>query len=87
MHKSKNVFISQLTPNSFGGLPGYYLSARESLFSVEMQDKVGSSRQFFMTVVGPEGLRDKLSTASPFMGMMPYLRAVETSAADVAKEK
>lgn len=30
-HKSKYVFVSNLSPNYFGGFPGYYMSAREGL--------------------------------------------------------
>ena len=32
-----------------------------------------------MTVVGPEGLKERLVNATAFMGQMPYLRAIEPS--------
>ena len=40
-----------------------------------------------MTVVGPVGLKERLSLAWSFMGRMRDLRAVELTSTDAQKEK
>mmetsp|Transcript_23024 Transcript_23024/g.35607 ORF Transcript_23024/g.35607 Transcript_23024/m.35607 type:complete len:100 (+) Transcript_23024:145-444(+) len=86
MHKSKNAFFSSLSADYFGGFPGYYLSSRESMSSVE-QAASGGPKQFYISVYGPSGLKERLLTSTPFMGRMRYLRAVEYSLEEAKKEK
>ena len=72
--RSKYVFVSSLQPNYFAGFPGFYMSARE-----DMRGNIGlqSSNIFVMTVLGPQGLTNKLLNSFNFMGRMRNLRTIE----------
>jgi len=69
LNKIKYVFISNLKPDYFGGFPGTYLSARED----SAEDQV----PWDMTVLGPQGMRNKFQKSTSFMGRMKNLRIIE----------
>ena len=59
------VFLSQTHPDYFGGFPGFYLSTRESL-GINLQN-------FKLSVYVPEGLRQALYAATPFIGSLNFI--------------
>lgn len=80
-NKTRYVFLSSLSPDHFGGFPGLYLSAREQVGAQNLGTK------FAMTVIGPEGLRDRLLHAFAFMGKMKFLRPLELSSNEANKDQ
>jgi len=50
------------------------MSARENL---KGGDPATGAQQFIMTLLGPQGLRDKLQQSYCFMGRMRFLRPIE----------
>lgn len=61
--KVKFVFVPSLNPNHFGGLPGFFLSAREA-----MSANATSEKDFKMILIGPEHVKETLNVAHSFMG-------------------
>lgn len=65
----RQVFCSMLHPDYFGGFPGYYLSTREVSGTEIANFKLG--------VIAPEGLKDALKAASPFIGNLRHISYTE----------
>ena len=61
--KVKHIFLPSLKPDYFAGFPGFYLSARES-----MADHRGELDMYKIVVVGPQGLKQAVQRAIPFIG-------------------
>ena len=57
-HKSNTIFLSSLSPDHFGGFHGFYLTAFTG---------GENAQQYHTTVIGPEGLTERLSTSFCFM--------------------
>ncbi len=68
-NKVKNIFISNMHPDFFGGFPGFYLSSREATV-VELKN-------FRISVHGPVGLRKAVYAGRPFIGTLTHLETVE----------
>ena len=56
--KTRYVFVSSLDPDHFAGFAGYYLSALNE--NGGDWPKPGATSHLIMTVMGPEGLRNRL---------------------------
>lgn len=61
--KVKGVFVPSLATDHFSGLPGFFLSAREA-----MNADQSSLDKLKMTLVAPEGAKDKMYQGINFMG-------------------
>lgn len=61
----RQVFISMLHPDYFGGFPGFYLSSRE-VTGTELEN-------FKLNVAAPEGIKEALHSATSFIGNLKYI--------------
>lgn len=68
-NKVKNVFISHLHPDYFGGFPGFYLSSREAS-SVDLMN-------FKISVYGPVGIGKAIYAGRPFIGSLVHMDTIE----------
>ena len=84
--KSKYVFVSSLSPDHFGGFPGFFLTAGVSVDWGRDSADAGLPLRFCMNLVGPKGLKTRLSQAHSFVGSIGQMRIVE-STSDVAKSE
>eukprot|EP00347_Sterkiella_histriomuscorum_P018145 403346620 len=66
------VFLSSLHPNHYGGLPGFFLSSRES--SIQTAE---DAKAFKIGIVGPEQLQSLLIKGRSFIGSLNYTELYE----------
>ena len=61
--KVQYIFLPSLKPDYFAGFPGFYLSARES-----QSEPTAEQSAYKIVVVGPQGLKQAIQRAIPFVG-------------------
>ena len=85
--QTHTVFVSSLSPKYFGGFPGLYMSAREGAMQTSPTMNIKTvPTSFHMTLLGPTGLRQRMSSSFSFMGRMRGLRLIELTPEEANKD-
>lgn len=66
------LFLSSLHPDHYGGVPGFYLSSRESC--IQTQEDI---KTFKIGIIGPEKLKDLLVKGRQFIGNLNHIEVYE----------